>query len=200
VGGSPACKPGSVGAPQPRLCCTGRSFLSTCSRPHVPAAYPRLDVLPRRGRDGPSLAAYSALLRLGFAVPPVLPRARWALTPPFHPYPRLRGGGLLSVALSVTRRSRSARPGVTWQPALWSPDFPRHHRLRAGDATVRPTTTHWSICNIPGWGIAVPQRFDSCRDEAPRHHDVSVTGDHYSAATFLLVPPHDGFVVPAHLW
>jgi len=33
-----------------------------------------------------SLAAYLALLQLGFAVPLMLPRARWALTPPFHPY------------------------------------------------------------------------------------------------------------------
>jgi len=31
-------------------------------------------------------------------------------------------GGLLSVALSVGSR----RPGVTWHPALRSPDFPRH--------------------------------------------------------------------------
>jgi hypothetical protein len=30
-------------------------------------------------------------------------------------------GGLFSVALSVGSR----RPGVTWHPALWSPDFPR---------------------------------------------------------------------------
>jgi hypothetical protein len=31
-----------------------------------------------------------------------------------------RVGGLFSVALSVGSR----RPGVTWHPALWSPDFP----------------------------------------------------------------------------
>ena len=29
-------------------------------------------------------------------------------------------GGILSVALAVG----SHRPGVTWHPALWSPDFP----------------------------------------------------------------------------
>ena len=34
-------------------------------------------------------------------------------------------GGLFSVALSVTCRSRRMRPGVTWQSTLWSPDFPR---------------------------------------------------------------------------
>ena len=32
-------------------------------------------------------------------------------------------GGLFSVALSVDASQR--RPGVTWQHALWSPDFPR---------------------------------------------------------------------------
>ena len=47
---------------------------------------------PTRGspsgcRCGPHLAAYLALLRLGVTVPPLLPAARWALTPPFHPYP-----------------------------------------------------------------------------------------------------------------
>ena len=36
-----------------------------------------------RPRETP---AYAALLPMGFAVPPALPRARWALTPPFHPY------------------------------------------------------------------------------------------------------------------
>ena len=78
-----------------------------------------------------------------------LPDSRCALTAPFHPClirPRHRRcgrpldvrsrerqlhrssgeaqtaiGGLLSVALSVGSR----RPGVTWHPALWSPDFPR---------------------------------------------------------------------------
>jgi len=31
-----------------------------------------------------------------------------------------RTGGIFSVALSIDSR----RPGVTWHPALWSPDFP----------------------------------------------------------------------------
>jgi len=50
--------------------------------------------------------------------------------PTFSPLPPClpRGthrGGLFSVALSVTCRSRRMRPGVTWQSTLWSPDFPR---------------------------------------------------------------------------
>ncbi len=34
---------------------------------------------------------YAVLLPAGFAVPATLPPPRWALTPPFHPYPRERG-------------------------------------------------------------------------------------------------------------
>ena len=54
-----------------------------------------------------ALTAYLALLQLGFTMPFVLPRTRWALTPPFHPYPFR--GGLFSVALSVTPVSHRAQ-------------------------------------------------------------------------------------------
>ncbi len=52
----------------------------------------------------------------------VLPPTRCALTAPFHRCRPSRDGlgGLLSAALSVGSR----RPGITWHPALWSPDFP----------------------------------------------------------------------------
>ena len=44
-----------------------------------------------------------------------LPRPRWALTPPFHPYPGPKaGGGLFSVALSLGL----PRPGVTRHPCF----------------------------------------------------------------------------------
>ena len=36
---------------------------------------------------------YLALLLAGLAVPPTSPPARWALTPPFHPYPSAETGG-----------------------------------------------------------------------------------------------------------
>jgi hypothetical protein len=39
----------------------------------------------RRGRP------YSVLLRVGLAVPPLLPETRCALTAPFHPYPSMLG-------------------------------------------------------------------------------------------------------------
>ena len=75
--------------------------------------------------DGGSLP-YLVLLRMGFALPPVLPPARCALTAPFHPcrVPSRTRGGLFSVALSVGSRP----PGVTWHPALRSPDFPPPRR------------------------------------------------------------------------
>ena len=52
-------------------------------------------------------ATYLVLHRTGFFVPPTSPSVRWALTPPFHPYPeraalrRVEPGGLFSVTLSV---------------------------------------------------------------------------------------------------
>jgi len=41
-----------------------------------------------RLKSGDGLPAYLVLLRVGFTVPQLLPVARWALTPPFHPYRR----------------------------------------------------------------------------------------------------------------
>ena len=88
---------------------------------------------------------YLVLLRVGFTLPPVSPPARCALTAPFHPYlassrilsARARGG-LFSVALSVGSRP----PGVTWHPALWSPDFPPP---RIETATARSTPAPHSV-------------------------------------------------------
>ena len=112
---------------------------------------------PTRERRGPRHAPLFGLAPGGvYRATRRCPRARCALTAPFHPYhaPRHPGtadpswnsglgrcalraqrqvrsiggtgvtrpfGGLFSVALVVGSR----RPGVTWHPALWSPDFPR---------------------------------------------------------------------------
>ncbi len=40
--------------------------------------------LPRKAQT--ARGPYLALLPVGLAMPPLLPAARWALTPPFHPY------------------------------------------------------------------------------------------------------------------
>ena len=68
------------------------------------------------------MGAYLVLLRVEFTVPRTVTsravRSYRTLSP--LPDPRRAIGGLLSVALVVGSRP----PGVTWHPALWSPDFP----------------------------------------------------------------------------
>ncbi len=68
---------------------------------------------------GSHIALCSVLLRVGFTEPALLPRQRWALTSPFHPY-FLYGKRYISVALAW----ESPPPDVIRHPALWSPDFP----------------------------------------------------------------------------
>src|SRR5256714_15402064 len=110
---------------------------------HLDAAYPQLE------RPGPGLAAYLALLRLGVTVPRLSPGARWALTPPFHPYPWIKGG-LFSVARSVALR----RPGVTWQSALWSSDFPQRATTPGAPRPSRPTATRRKAIGFPRGGAS----------------------------------------------
>jgi hypothetical protein len=45
-------------------------------------------------------------------------------------------GGMFSVALSVGSRP----PGITWHPALWSPDFPLSRRLFSGTTAIAQPT------------------------------------------------------------
>ena len=119
----PACKPGSVGSFAVDCSGPGRSFLSECGHPHPPAAYPQ-----RLGRGGRPLAAYSALLRLGFTLPPPLPEARWALTPPFHPYLSPAEPGHRRCVFCGTVRHgavSSAAPRRYLATCPRSPDFPR---------------------------------------------------------------------------
>ncbi len=93
------------------------------------------------GRCGPHLAAYLALLRLGVTVPLTVAGSAVGSYPTFSPLPLAEAsGGLLSVALSVALR----RPGVTWQSALWSSDFPRD------DARSPATITSNPVGNITG--------------------------------------------------
>lgn len=74
-----------------------------------------------------------ALLRTGFAEPPLLPVARWALTPPFHPYPTAtnrRGRFAFCctfLEVSLTGRypaSCPAEPGLSSRPSRASEYLP----------------------------------------------------------------------------
>src|SRR5690606_40530234 len=47
----------------------------------------RLIRKPIAGPCEPARRPYSVLLPMGFTVPSALLQTRWALTPPFHPYP-----------------------------------------------------------------------------------------------------------------
>ena len=136
---SPAYKPGSVGS----LSTSGRSFLSERSHLRPLAAYPQ-----RLDRGGRPLAAYLALLRLGFTLPHLLPDARWALTRTFSPLPvpTETAGHRRCVFCGTFRRAaryaRTTRPGVTWQPVHGARTFLEESRTvrLASLATVRPVT------------------------------------------------------------
>jgi len=83
-----------------------------CSRPQ--ATNPRV-------RGGPPLSpSYLVLLRMGFTRLPQSPGIPVGSYPAISPLPRLRRGGIFSVALSFS----SPRLDVTQHPALWSSDFP----------------------------------------------------------------------------
>lgn len=92
-----------------------RSFLWDARRRAPRAAYPGARA------SSPRTPLYVALLRMGFAVPQALPSARWALTPPFHPYPAALAPGrfvfcgtVLEVALTGSYpASCSAEPGLS---------------------------------------------------------------------------------------
>jgi hypothetical protein len=97
----PADKPSSVDtatALTPWRCRNDHS-----SRPGIARGLQRPTRRQRTGRPfSPAACAtrllppYLVLLRAGFCLPPVLPRARCALTAPFHPYPSTRPCGLAS--------------------------------------------------------------------------------------------------------
>ncbi len=82
--------------------------------------------------SGPLLVPYLILLRTGFTLPPRLPLERWALTPPFHPYPN-ESRRFVFCGTFHHRRYRTDVPACsTERPALRSPDFPPSRR-RAAD-------------------------------------------------------------------
>ncbi len=127
-----ACKPGSVWPrfdPERGSHSSGTAFACRLSQPTRMTGpetgcrrrlSPAPRVIPIRSCSRWAAGAGAlALLPVGFTLPPLSPAARWALTPPFHPY-HARHGGLLSVALSlgspppdVIRHRISVEPGLS---------------------------------------------------------------------------------------
>jgi hypothetical protein len=85
----------------------------------IPLAPPLLtgsSNLPGRANGPFDQRPYLVLLHAGFGLPRLLPAARWALTPPFHPYPAfaLSGSGAAVYFLCHFPSGRPARvlPGA----------------------------------------------------------------------------------------
>ncbi|GEM_PF-4865173 len=115
---------------------------------------------PGLKRSGPLLVPYLILLRTGFTLPPLSPAERWALTPPFHPYPSRKAGNskselrnpkLSNLVLPAQsaggrfifcgtfhhRRYGTGVPALTTgRPALRSPDFPPSRRSKRAADTL----------------------------------------------------------------
>jgi hypothetical protein len=148
-----AYKPGSV---PPHSHGTRRPFLWTGHCWPVLATYP-----DGSGRRGPTQGEprarrpYSVLLQAGLAMPSLSPGPRWALTPPFHPYPP----SLKELRRAVCflwrypwARARRALPAA-FSP--WSPDFPpprRKPRGRPPGRLIRRETGLSSQEGQPGAG------------------------------------------------
>ena len=117
-----ACKPDSVTARRRR-----RPFLWARRCRRARAANPDRSggrtLGPRAPRD-----PYLALLLAGLAVPPALPPARWALTPPFHPCPRPKPRGrsdLCGAFPRVTPGGRYPPPSLPGVRTFLDPGGPR---------------------------------------------------------------------------
>src|SRR5438477_8686192 len=88
---------------------------------------------------------YLVLLRAGFCLPPVLPRARCALTAPFHPYspPRLfraaKAGGTFSVPLILRVAPTGSYPAHC--PAEFGLSSPPSSSTTAGKPAIARSAT-----------------------------------------------------------
>ncbi len=93
--------------------------------------YPEISATLSRHEAGrPPDSSCFVLHRMGFFVPPDLRPGRWALTPPFHPYPATSARRFVFCD-TFRRGGLSPAPPVrsTRHAALWCPDFPLGSRL-----------------------------------------------------------------------
>ena len=160
-----ACKPGSVSH------CWGDDY---SSRPPVAGRLKQ----PTRVLAGTlwiePLHAYSVLLPVRFAWLRLLPNARWALTPPFHPYhPKM------AVCLCGTI-SKLALGGRYPPPFPWSPDFPRGNEAGL-EISLRPDISDLAVIQ-PSGKISLTQRL-----EKPK---ANTTGAYATACSAARMPAH----------
>ena len=83
---------------------------------------------------------YSALLRMGFTMPPPFQEGRCALTAPFHPYPRPDRGRstLCGTFPRVAAAGRYPACRLSWSPDL--PPGPKSQRTPASSSHAKHTT------------------------------------------------------------
>src|SRR5216117_1356901 len=111
----------------------------------------------------------------GYRAAPVTRRAVGSY-PTVSPLPLNLQGGLFSVALSVALR----RPGVTWQSARWSSDFPRRamlpaHRDHRAPPHPRPEASS-AAAGPASDGRLPPQAADEARQTVWREGAVGGAG------------------------
>ena len=95
-----------------------------------------------QGTTGSRIAFYSVLLRVGFTEPALLPRQRWALTSPFHPY-QLKSLAVYFCCTSLGVASTGRYPApCPMKPGLSSPAT---FRFRSRDHLSNSISTCLSI-------------------------------------------------------
>ena len=122
---------------------------------------------------------YSALLPVGLAVPVLLPVPRWALTPPFHPYPCEQGRSVLCGAFPGVApagrypapllhgvRTFLGRPAIR-KTELWAaavirssapgPDTPRPGQRSMGALPPYPRDIWSKMKGRPGLAFILPK-------------------------------------------
>ena len=154
-------KPNSVPFAARRLAAAARRHDDHSSSPAIADGIKR--PTRRLGRAVRRLAhapPYLVLLRAGFCLPPVLPRARCALTAPFHPYPPRARSARRALAEAAAAGLRAEREGryifcATFLRVALTGRYPAHcpaefglsSRLRAFERSAGGTLTDGSLAS-----------------------------------------------------
>ena len=118
---------------------------------------------------------YFALHRNGFILPSSLPLKRWALTPPFHPYPSTSSRRFIFCDTGRQVELPRPAPVFTGIPALRCPDFPLTLIKNKRTPTLRGR-------RFLRWGKKI---FIQARSHKPKLHPLQ--NDVYLEACFVYV-------------